>query len=115
MTSWVIGRERVRLLRMQRHLLVAVAATVACVLLAPASDTLAGFAVLPVPVYVALTSAARALDARLGYLWGWLYGEPVHTTRFDEVAHRVIQSLLRHDSAGNPAMPKVRPIDPEIR
>jgi hypothetical protein len=40
-----------------------------------------------------LGSLARAVDARLGAGWGWLYGEPEHLTRLDLLVDGILRRL----------------------
>jgi hypothetical protein len=111
--EWISIREHVRFLRMQRHLTVAVAGVVACVIVAPASNTLAGLTLLAVLVGVMLSSFARAVDARIGYLWGWLYPEPKQSTRLDRFVDRAIHSLLVTQVIDE-APVRVRTLDPPV-
>jgi hypothetical protein len=111
--EWISIREHVRFLRMQRHLTVAVAGVVACVIVAPASNTLAGLTLLAVLVGVMLSSFARALDARNGKQWGWLYTEPKQSTRHDRFVDRAIHSLLVTQVIDE-APVRVRTLDPPV-
>jgi hypothetical protein len=72
-------------------------------------------------------SLARAADARLGYWWGWLYGEPEHSTSLDlfvdGVIHRLIPVQAGHsttshfaiDSADNDSKIRILPLEPDRR
>jgi len=109
--DWITTRERVRSMRMQRHLAVAAVAVAACALVAPATATLAGFTMLSVLVGVVLNSLARAVDAQIGYLWGWVYPEPEQATRFDRSVDRAVHRLIPVQSVGE-SLVLVRPLDP---
>ena len=112
--EWITLREHVRFLRMQRHLTVAVVGVVAGVVVAPSSSTLAGFTLIAILVGVVLSSLARAVDAQIGYLWGWLYSEPKQSTRLDRFVDRAIHSLLVTQVIDD-APVSVRPLDPPMR
>jgi hypothetical protein len=111
--EWIAIREHVRFLRIQRYLSVAVVGVVACVVVAPASNTLAGFTLLAILVGVVLSSLARAVDAHMGYLWGWLYSEPKQSTRLDRFVDRAIHSLLVTQVIDE-APVRVRTLDPPV-
>jgi len=85
------GRERVRTMRMQRHLFVAVLALIGLAVGGPIFSTVLGLVALALLIGVFLNSLARAADARLGYWWGWLYGEPRQSTRFDCGIERLVR------------------------
>lgn len=85
------SREHVRTMRMQRHLVVAGLTCLAGVVVSPTVYNLPEFVILATVVGVVLGSFARAVDARLGYGWGWLYGEPKSSTWLD----RSIDGMLR--------------------
>ena len=91
---WIAQTERVRTVRVQRHLAVALLAGLGCVFVAPFVDTLLGLTLISMLVYVVLDSLAKAMDAHRGFLWGWLYPEPKRTTRFDRVVDRIVQRLV---------------------
>jgi hypothetical protein len=112
--EWITFREHVRFLRMQRHLTVAAVGVVACVFVAPASNTLAGFTLFAILVGVTLSSLARALDARIGHLWGWLYPEPKQSTRLDRFVDRAIRSLFVTQVIDD-APVSVRTLNPPMR
>ncbi len=107
--DWITNRERVRSMRMRRHLAVAGLAGVACAYAGSAISTPLGFATLIVAVAVAFSSLARGVDARFGYWWGWLYPEPKQSTpldRFvDHLIHRLVTAQVDEPSA------RVRPLD----
>lgn len=111
--EWITIREHVRFLRMQRHLTVTVACVVGCVSVAPASKTLAGFTLLVILAGAMLSSLSRALDARIGYLWGWWYPEPKQSTRLDRFVDRAIHSLLVTQVIDE-APVRVRTLDPPV-
>jgi hypothetical protein len=96
---------------MQRHLAVAVVAGLLVFFVAPVVDALLGFFGVLLLVSVFLGSLARAVDARIGYLWGWLYSEPKQSTRLDVAVDRVIQRLRAAGEAEEPLVVKVRPLD----
>jgi hypothetical protein len=106
---WISERERVRTLRTQRYLAVAVVAGLTLVLISPIADTLLEFALVSILVFVVLNSFGRAMDARLGYLWGWLYPEPERTTRFDRTVDRILHRLIAAGQVDDPPGP-VRPL-----
>ena len=112
--EWITFREHVRFLRMQRYLTVAVVGVVACGVVSPASNTLAGFTLLAILVGVVLSSLARAVDAHMGYLWGWLYPEPKQSTRLDRFVDRAIHSLFITQVIDDAPM-SVRPLNPPMR
>lgn len=91
--AWITQRERVRAMRVQRYLAVALLAALGCVFVAPFVDTLVGLALISILIYMLLDSLAKAMDAHRGFLWGWLYEEPKRTTRFDRVVDRAVQRL----------------------
>jgi hypothetical protein len=112
--EWITIREHVRFLRMQRHLTVAVVGVVAGVVVAPASNTLAGFTLLVILAGVMVSSFSRALDARIGYLWGWWYPEPKQSRRLDRFVDRAIHSLFVTQVIDD-APVRVRPLNPPMR
>lgn len=89
-----IARERARTLRMQRHIAVAVLATSAIFLVARYVFTIFGLLAVAVLVYVVIDSLGRAIDARLGYWWGWLYPDRARPSRFDLAVDRVVRVLM---------------------
>lgn len=111
---WIAQRERVRTMRVQRHLAVAFLAGLGCVFVAPFVGTLVGLTLMSMLVYVVLDSLARAMDAHRGFLWGWLYAEPKRTTRFDWVMDRIVQHVVQmHRQAVaqvDDSPPRVRPL-----
>ena len=90
---WIAERERIRTLRVQRHLAMALLAGLALTFVAPYTETLLGLTLLSVLVFVALDALAKAMDAHLGFMWGWLYGEPERTTRLDRLVDHIVQRL----------------------
>lgn len=114
----IVPRDQIRTMRMQRHLAVAGFACVADVVIGLAVGRLLELVLLVVIIYVVLESLARAADARLGYWWGWLYGEPTKPTRLDllvdDMVHRLGAARFGDPSAPNSAFdpadtePKVR-------
>ncbi len=104
----IVPRERIRTMRMQRHLVVAVLACAAYVASGPSVYSLLEVVILSAFIGVVLGSLARAADARLGNGWGWLYGEPVYSTRLDllvdAILRRLISAQISHSSAANSAI-----------
>jgi hypothetical protein len=90
---WIAQRERVRALRVQRHLVVALLAGLGCVFVADSYDTLLGLTLISILVYVVLDSLGRAMDAYRGFMWGWVYPEPKKTTLSDRVVDSIVQRL----------------------
>ena len=99
----VIPRERIRTMRMQRHLIVAGLACVTCIVVGPTVYSLPGLLTLSAFIGFVVGSLARALDARLGDWWGWLYGEPEYPTQLDLFVDGVVLRLaavqLGHSSS----------------
>ena len=89
----VSPRERVRTMRMQRHLAVAGLACAAGVVIGPTVYSLSGLLILAAFIGFVLGSLARAADARLGNWWGWLYGEPEYSTRLDRLVDGTLRRL----------------------
>ena len=89
-----MAREHVRTLRMQRHIAVALPAALVIPFVAPYVLTILGLVLVSVLVYVVFDSLGRAIDARLGYWWGWLYPDRERPTRFDLAVDRVVHLLL---------------------
>ena len=100
----IIPRERIRTIRMQRHLVVAGLACVTCIVIGPTVYSLPGLLTLSAFIGFVVGSLARAVDARLGDWWGWLYGEPEYPTRLDLFVDSVVRRLaavqLGHSSPG---------------
>ena len=109
--QWIADRERVRFLRMQRHLATALVAAVLVFFFAPFADAMLGFFWVLFLISVFLGSLVRAADARRGFLWGWLYAEPKQSTRLDLAVDRVIQRLRVAGEVKEPLVVKVRPLD----
>ncbi|MDF1597810.1 MAG: hypothetical protein P1T08_17155 [Acidimicrobiia bacterium] len=110
--EWISRTEHVRWLRAQRHLAIAVPAAALCAFVAPILKTLGGLPLFVTLVFVVLDSLARALDARLGYLWGWLYSEPKRSTRLDLIADRIIRRLLMTIPMADSPISQVQVVDP---
>ena len=106
---WISQREHVRRLRVQRHVAVAALAGSVCAFIYPMAATLPKYMLISILVFVMLNSFGRAMDARLGYLWGWLYPEPERTTRFDRVVDRIINRLTAAGQMDHPSG-RVRPL-----
>ena len=110
---------------MQRHLAVAGLACATGVVVGPTVYSFVEFVVLSAFIGVVLGSLARAADARLGQWWGWLYGEPLYSTRLDlfvdNALHRLAAVRTGQSSVGGPDLdsgdgePRIRimPIEPE--
>jgi len=114
-TEWITHTEHIRWLRAQRHLAIAIPAAVLCVFVAPILHTLGGLPLFIALVFVVLDSLARALDARLGYLWGWLYSEPIRSTRLDLIADRITRRLLIAVPVADSPVSQVQVVDPVQR
>jgi hypothetical protein len=109
--AWITQRERVRWMRMRRHLAAAVAAALLLGFLVPVADSLLERALIPALVAVMLQSLARGVNARFGYLWGWIYPEPLRSTALDRFVEGFLAGARNpppHDSADI----RVRPLDP---
>ena len=91
---WMAERERVRTQRVQRHLAIASLAGLGLTFVIPYLGSLLGIMVFSLLVFLVLDALAKAMDAYLGYMWGWLYGEPERTTRLDRVVHDTVQRLV---------------------
>lgn len=108
----MVQRDRIRELRMQRHLLLALFAGLALAVLLPAADTVLELAFVPVLVGVVVRSIARGADARYGHMWGWVYFEPKAPTRLDHMAGRLIDFARPPQRDRASQQLKVRPLDP---
>lgn len=107
------ARERVRTLRMQRHLIVGSLAMSSLVVLGQFADTVAELALLPVLIGIAVRSLMRGVDAKFGHLWDWIYAEPLTPTRLDRLAGRLIdRASSRLWVVDTIAESPVRPLDP---
>ena len=114
-------------MRMQRHLVVAGLACVVGIVIGPTVQNFRGLMILTGLVGVVLGLLARAVDARLGYGWGWLYGEPEYSTWLDLFVDGILRRLtavlvdhsLAHrsaiDSAGNESKIRMLPPEPDRR
>ena len=123
----IVSRERVRTLRMQRHLVVAALACVMCVVIGPTVYSLPGLLTLSAFIGFVFATLARAVDARLGYWWGSLYGEPEYSTRLDLLVDVILGHLtailIGHsaitgsaiDSVDNEPRVRILPLGPERR
>ena len=119
----ILHHHHVHVVRMQRHLAVAGLACVAYVVTGPTVDSILELVVRAVFIYVFLGSLARAVDARLGYWWGWLYGEPEHSTwldlSLDSILRRPISAEIGHssaaDTADNESRIQILPLEPKQR
>jgi hypothetical protein len=110
---------------MQRHLAVAGLTCATGIVVGPTVYSFVEFLILSAFIGIVLGSLARAADARLGYSWGWLYGEPRHSTRLDLIVDSVLRRLMEirigHSSARGPALDsggdesriRIVPLDPE--
>ena len=113
---WMAERERVRTLRVQRHLAMASLAGLAVTFVVPYLGTLLGVILFSLLVFLVLDALAKAMDAYLGFMWGWLYGEPERTTSLDRVVHDTIQRLVSAQVRRRAAVPvddppvRVRPL-----
>jgi hypothetical protein len=99
----IVPHHDIHTMRVQRHLAVAGIAFVTCAVIGPAAHDLLGLIAIAFLVSVVLGSLARAADARLGYWWGWLYGEPEYSTwldlSVDSTLRRLISAQIGHSSA----------------
>ena len=114
----IVPHHHIRTMRMQRHLVVAGLASAAYVVSGPTTNSLMGIIVLAVFIYVVLESMGRAVDARLGFWWGWLYGEPEHSTRLDLAVDRVVRRLVSvqvPDPSATPFAIEATGTEPRIR
>ena len=123
----IVSRERVRTLRMQRHLVVAGLACVTCIVIDPTVYSLPGLLTLSAFIGFVVGSLARAVDARLGDWWGWLYGEPEYPTQLDLLVDGILGRLTAVligrssttgsaiDSVDNEPRVRVLPLGPEHR
>ena len=123
----IVHHHRIHTMRMQRHLAVAGFACVAYVVTGPAVDSLLELVVLAVFIHVILGSLTRATDARLGYWWGWLYGEPKCPTWLDLLIDGIFRRLhsvqigdswatgSAIDTAANESRVRVLPLESEQR
>ena len=78
--EWIIRRESVRYMRMQRHLVVSALAAVILIVAFSIPDPLLRLALMSTLVLLTLESLARGASAMWGYLWGWPYPEPTQAT-----------------------------------
>lgn len=85
--------DRLRSLRMQRHLVTGGLAAVALVAVAGRVETLQAFVVFWFLFAVVIRSAARGMEARFGHRWGQTYSRPPVPTRLDLLTQRTIDAL----------------------
>jgi hypothetical protein len=123
----IVPHHHIYTMRMQRHLAIAGLTCVAYVVTGPAVDSLLKLVVLAVFIYVVLGSFARAADARLGYWWGWLYGEPEYATWLDLLVDGILRRLTSVgiggssgtgsaiDTADNESRIRILPLESEQR
>ncbi len=123
----IVPHHHIHTMRMQRHLAIAGLACVAYVVTGPAVDSLLELVVLAVFIYAVLGSFARATDARLGYWWGWLYGEPKCPTWLDLLVDGILRRLISAqigdssatgsaiDTADNESRIRILPLESEQR
>ena len=106
-------RNRVRTLRMQRHLVLGGVAGALLGLVSSSADTIPELALIPVLVWFILRSIAGGVDSKFGYFWDWLYGEPKATTALDRYVDRLVD-VFRLPPRAHSTSPqvKVRPLDP---
>ncbi len=100
--------SRIRFVRIQRHLATAALACVLWVMTGPFVFGFAELLTLAAFIGIVLGSLARAVDAFLGHWWGWLYGEPVYSTRLDLFVDSIVRNLaavqIRRSSSHDPAI-----------
>lgn len=120
-------RLHVRTLRMQRHVAVAGTAIVACTVLLRIVHPLARLVILAAFLAIIIGSLVRAIDARLGYWWGWMYGEPKLATWADVLVDSILRRLVSvsmHDTSlresaldplNDQSMVRIVPADQEPR
>lgn len=109
--EWLIRRESVRHMRMQRHLVVSALAAVILIVTFSIPDSLLRLVLMSTLVLLILESLARGMSAMWGYLWGWPYPEPTQATRVDVF----IDGVVHHLASPRPAAerdPKITPLDP---
>ena len=95
-------REKVRAMRVKRHLVVAAVAAVG----------LAVIWIVPVLFAISLDSLARAGNAHFGYLWGMPHNEPMSSTLLDRVVGRTLQHIKTRSAVQEPPEQKIRLLDP---
>ena len=105
-------RERVRSLRVQRHLVVGSLATVALIVVVPMATSLWIVWLVPVLLAVALESISRAGNAYLGFLWGWPHAEPKKVAPLDRLVEWVIHFIKVRSQSPPPPEQKIRLLAP---
>ena len=109
--EWIIRRESVRHMRMQRHLVVSALAAVILIVTFSIPDSLLRLVLMSTLVLLTLESLARGMSAMWGYLWGWPYPEPTQATRVDVFIDGVVHHLASPGPAAEPD-PKITLLDP---
>jgi hypothetical protein len=109
--EWIIRRESVRHMRMQRHLVVSVLAVMILIVAFSIPDPLLRLVLMSTLVLLTLESLARGMSAVWGYLWGWPYPEPTQATRVDVFIDGVVRHLAPPRPAAEPD-PKITLLDP---
>ncbi len=102
-------QERRREIRIRRHVVVGVLATIAFFLMIPLVHDFVTYITMVAAMGLALGSFARAVDLRLGYTWGRLYRDPKRVTWLDGLALRILEGRAPDDPAPEP---KVRVLTP---
>lgn len=111
--AWITERERVRRARSVRHLVVGLVAIAGLILVADFPVPLVGFVAGIALLAVALDAFAKAIDAHLGWAWGWLYGDPSRSTWIDRVCDRLVSRIPKPRSPIEEAPPsRVRVLPP---
>jgi hypothetical protein len=108
-----VPHHHIRTMRMQRHFAIAGLACIAYAVTGPTVDSFLDLVVLAVFIYVVLGSLARATDARLGYWWGWLYGEPRCPTWLDLFVDGILRRLVSAQIADRSDESRIRILPPE--
>lgn len=109
--EWIIRRESVRHMRMQRHLVVSVLAVMILIVAFSIPDPLLRLVLMSTLVLLTLESLARGMSAVWGYLWGWPYPEPTQVTRVDVFIDGVVRRLAPPRPVAEPD-PKITLLDP---
>ncbi len=109
----IVSHHHIHTMRMQRHLAIAGLACVAYVVTDPTVDSFLDLVVLAAFIYVVLGSFARAADARLGFWWGWLYGEPRCPTWLDVFVDGILRRLISAQIADRSDESRIRILPPE--
>jgi len=109
--EWIIRRESVRHMRIQRHLVVSALAAVILIVAFGIPNPLLRLVLMSALVLLALETLARGMGAMWGYMWGWPYPEPTQATRVDVFIDGVVRHLAPHQSVAEPD-PKITLLDP---